>query len=216
MPAQVSTAATIAVLRGLDVDTATIAGLLDGAIDVAAVAERERERLARVEQQHRDVVDVLGSLGGSRAAPEPQLRDAEAFSMIGTSVRVPVADEITMVGVLFDRLFEALEAHGLAHDGDGTCVIRSSDRDDLLLDLGVRVPDSIGAVDGYARIDVAGGPTAVLVHDGPLTSLPLGHARLASCALERRWRPAGPARETYLGSLTDQRTEIALPVLVSG
>lgn len=210
-PDQVTIAGTIAMLRGLDVDTTTIAALLDGSIDVEAVIEQELHRLARIEQQRRDTLDVLGSL--RRPLGETlTVAQLDAFSILGRHARVPVSDDVALVGQAFDELFTSLDAASVEHDGDGICVIHRTDRDELWLDLGVRTTHRIEPVDGYRYLDIGAGLTASLIHHGPLASLPLGHARLAAWAHNNALQPTGPARETYLGPLDDQRTEIAFLV----
>ena len=208
-PEQVAVAATIAMLRNLDMDTSTIGALLAGSVDVDTVIDQELHRLARIEQQRRDTVAVLRSLTAPMDPTAPIVTHLDGFSMLGTRARVPVSDDVALVGKAFEELFSALESASVEHDGDGICVIQRTDRDELWLDLGVRMDRSV-EVDGYDFIEAA--PTATLIHHGPLSSLPLGHARLSAWAHDRGLQPAGPPRETYLGPLDDERTEIALPV----
>lgn len=210
-PEQVTIAATISLLRGLDIDTTTIGALLAATIDVDVVIEHELHRLARIEQQRRDALDMLRSLTTDAAMTTPTVVHLDAFSILGKRTLVPVSDDVALVGKEFDELFSVLKAASIEHDGDGICVIQRTERDELWLDLGVRTEHSV-EIDGYDYFDIEAAPTATLVHHGPLSSLPLGHARLSAWAHNNGLRSTGPARETYLGRLEDQRTEIALPV----
>ncbi len=210
-PDQVTQAATIAILRDLDIDTTTIGALIAEAIDVGSVVEQQLVRLARIEQQRRDTLDVLGALATHVDMPTPTVAHLDAFSILGRGARVPVSDDVALVGREFDELFAVLDAASIEHDDNGICVIQRTDRDELWLDLGVRTKHPV-KIDGYHYLDIEAAQTAMLVHHGPLSTLPLGHARLSAWAHTNGLQPTGPSRETYLGPIKDQRTEIALPL----
>lgn len=215
-PDQIEVAGTIAVLRGLGIDTTTTAGLLAGTVDIGSVIEEEQRRLMQIERQRRDSVAVLNSLGAPLQPTEPTIEYVDAFSMFGTHARVPTSDDIALVGAAFEALFGALAAASIDHDGDGICVIHRNARDELWLDIGVRTGHRSASIDGYEYLDIGAARTARIVYCGPLASLPLGHARLAAWIHENGLVPAGPSRETYLGALDDQRTEIAVPLAHQG
>lgn len=210
---QIVHAGTIAVLRSLNLDISTIASLLAGDIELDVVIDLERNRLDEIQRQHQDAVDVLECLSTQTAAAVPTVVDSASFSIVGTHIRVTATEDVTVVAALFDEIFAALNAGAVKHDKDGVCLIRRNTRDEMWLDVGVETLDPEASIDGYERIDIAGGPTAKLIHEGPLTSLPLGHARLAAWVHANGFSPKGPARETYLGVLEAQRTEIAVGVV---
>lgn len=209
---QIVQAGTIAVLRGLDIDTATIGSLLAGDVDVAVIIAEEQAKLAQIEQQRQAAVEVLESLSAAADIAAPTLGELRGFSMLGTHVRVRAGNDIAPVAHVFAELFAALEQSATEFDPDGVCVIRRNTRDEMSLDVGARTTDPTATIEGYGRIEIAGGPTATAVHAGPLTSLPLGHARLAAWVHARGLSIEGPARETYVGPLEDQRTEISVRV----
>lgn len=148
-------------------------------------------------------------------APQPTVTDIAAFTLIGRNLRVDSTDEYRVVGAAFEDLFSWTEREGIGHDGDGVCVIHAAASDQLHLTIGVRPAADSSGIDLPERtfvVELQGGPTAVALHHGPMQSLPMAHATLTDWVYSRQYRTNGPARETYLGVLDEQRTRIEIPL----
>lgn len=211
-PHHITKASTIAVLRGLGVSTTTISELLRNGADVQALIGAERERLEREANKALAALEVLTVFNPAQGSTSSAfVEDREPFVLLGAHSIVPAHDDIEVVGAAFEQLFSKLDAAGISYDPDGVCVIHRSDKDELALEFGVRSDEDV-VLDGYRRLEIPGGRVVSSIHEGPLASLPLGHARLATWALDNGFRPDGPPTETYLGELSEQRTRIELPV----
>jgi DNA-binding transcriptional MerR regulator len=209
---QLRDASLVAVLRSVDVDVATIRAVLHGTVDLAAVLEDER---ARRNAQARQATTALALLEHLAAADpiEPTVVDRPAHTLFGRRIAVDAVEEIAVVGSAYDELFSTLQAVGIRHDTDAVCIVHAMTRQRLELTIAVHPKDdAVRPPPGIERIDVGAAMTAVVVHHGPLEALTLTHALLARWIHLRDLAPSGPARETYLGELSDQRTEIAVPV----
>lgn len=211
---QIESASTIAVLRSLDIDVETIGHLLDGTRRLEQILDMERSRRERDERRAVSSLAVLKSMDPRHESPRPEITNAEPVTLLGRSIEVFASDDIETAGALFEELFAAASAAQIEVDPDGICIIRSSTRELLRLDVCIRpLNEATQALDGYRTVSVDGGPTAWVVHDGPLESLPLAHARLHRWILDNNARAAGHARESYLGPLADQRTRLEIPVI---
>lgn len=210
---QIVSASTIAVLRGLDVDVETIGHILDGTRQLREVLDAEKARRERDARRAAAGLAVLESLATQHQPNEISVVERPALALIGTSVHVLAANDVEVAAAAFDELFNAATEDGLSYDPDGLCIIRRSSREQLHLDICIRPLTSVPTPPaGYQRIELEAGPTATLLHHGPLESLPLAHAHLHSWILDNDAHIAGPACETYVGDLSEQTTLLAIPI----
>lgn len=211
---QIISASTIAVLRSLDIDVETISHLLDGSRRLGDVLAAERERRERDARRAVASLAVLESLAARHdRLDEPRIVDVPSGELFGISIRVLAADDIDATTAAFTDLFDAAARAQIEFDPDAMCIIRRSTREQLHLDVCIKPSANDGPPPtGYRRIPLEGGPTATLIHHGPLESLPLAHARLNSWIIDTGAEAVGCARETFLGDLAHQQTRVEILV----
>lgn len=189
---QVRTAATIAVLRGLDVPLPVVREVL-AAEDPDAVAavlagERDRQRadLARREQVLRSIDVLLAS--PDRVRYDVVLTEREPVTLHGLTDRVR-ADELEVgVGALCGELARTVTARV------PFVAVYPLDLDDEI-DVLAGVPGTAG---GPVSRTLPGGPWVTTLHVGPYTGLSLAYAALQEHARALGHTPRGPFTETYL------------------
>jgi DNA-binding transcriptional MerR regulator len=212
---QVRAAASIALLRSLDVPLATIRELL-AAGDPARLREllsSERERAARELARRRRAIDSLERLmaAGDLMPYDVALSEEPALTLAALTRTVDPERIVRDVTAMAAELTRLAARGGWAADGPW-CGLYP-------LDLGERPPVTLGipVADGRARRDgaellrVAGGPAASTVHDGAYDELPLAYDAVLAWCHECGHRPAGPIRETYLPGPTPV-TRVSVPL----
>ncbi len=208
---QLRDASLVAMLRSVDVDIETIRSVLHGTVELATVLDDERARRDEHARQAAAALALLEYVATARPI-EPAVVEQTAQTLVGHRIAVDAGDEITVVSSAFDTLFSTLRTAGIGHSGDGVCIIHTMTRERLDLTIGVRTDDAVLLPSGFGRVQVEASTTAVALHHGPIEALTLTHAALAEWIHLHGLEPGGPTRETYLGDLCDQRTEIAVPV----
>jgi DNA-binding transcriptional MerR regulator len=199
---QVRTAASIALLRSLDVPLATIRELLDAG-DPARVREllaSERERAARELARRRRAIDSLERLmaAGDLMPYEVALAEEPPVTLAALTRTVDPERIVADVAAMAARLARLAARGGWAAEGPW-CGLYP-------LDLGERPPVTLGVPvaggpaggGGVEVLRVDGGPVAATVHAGAYDELPLAYGAVLTWCHERGHRPAGPIRETYL------------------
>jgi DNA-binding transcriptional MerR regulator len=199
---QVRDAASIALLRSLDVPLATIRELL-AAGDPARrreVLAGERERAARELARRRRAIDSLERLlaAGDLMPYEVALGEEPTVTLAALTRRVDperIVRDVTAMAAELTRL----SARGRwAADGPW-CGLYPLDLEERPpVTLGIPVAGDVAGGDGVEVLEVAGGPVASTVHDGAYDELPLAYGAVLAWCHERGHRPAGPVRETYL------------------
>jgi DNA-binding transcriptional MerR regulator len=193
-PRQARTAATIALLRELDVPLGVVRELLVADEERAAAllaAERER-RAAELERVARAVA-TLGRLAGDGALPDVTVRVREEPARTLAAVRAP-ADPERMVAVTRQL---ARRLGGLVPDSEvpftGLFPVELADAFDVVVGV-----ETAGPLAGTEVVRLPDGPTATAVHDGTRDTLALTWWPLLAWVHERGLAPAGPLRERYL------------------
>jgi DNA-binding transcriptional MerR regulator len=221
-PAQVRTAATIALLRSAGVSLPDIRRLLD------AEGDSLREALTGQKQQiERDIVRreaALRALDRLLVANDLlpyAVSEADLPAVVLAAVTEPVASEhlTTEVASLVRRLQQRV---GEGRGGEPVVGLYPIDLPDPCpVTVGVPwevdsgLPTSV--LPGLRRVEVPAARVLETVHEGPYDALPLAYAAVFSAAAERSLTPTGEVRETYLNdpqdvSPAEALTRIAIPV----
>jgi DNA-binding transcriptional MerR regulator len=198
---QVRVAASIALLRSLDVPLGTIREMLaaDDAQRLRALLASERERAARELARRRRALDALQRLmlAGELMPYEIALGEEPPLTLAAVTRAVDPERIVRDVGAMAAELARRAARGGWTLDGPW-CGLYP-------LDLGERPSVTLGAplahpgrADGAEVLRVAGGPVATTLHVGSYDELPLAYAALLAWAHERGLEPDGPIRETYL------------------
>ena len=199
---QVRVAASIALLRSLDVPLATIRELL-AADDPARLREllaSERERAARELARRRRAIDSLGRLmaAGDLMPYEVALRDEPPLLLAALTRPVDPERIVRDVRAMAADLTRLAARGGWAPEGPW-CGLYPLDLEERPpVTLGIPVAGGRAGGDGVELLRVAGGPAASAVHDGAYDELPLAYGAVLAWCHERGHRPVGPVRETYL------------------
>jgi DNA-binding transcriptional MerR regulator len=200
---QVRAAASIALLRSLDVPLATIRELL-GAVDPGRRREllaAERRRAARELARRRRALDSLERLlGAGELIPyEVALGDEPGLSMAGLTRRVDPERLVRDAGAMAAALTRIAARAGWAAEGPwcGLYPLDLAERPRVTLAMPMPTgADPGGAGAELVRLD--GGPVVSTLHVGAYDELPLAYGALLAWAHERGHELAGPVRETYL------------------
>ena len=221
-PAQVRTAATIALLRSAGVSLLDIRRLLDARGDALREALTGQKR-----QIERDIVSreaalrALDRLLTANDLLPYAVREADRPAVVLAAVTEPVATEnlTTEVSLLVRRLQERVaEARG-AEPVVGLYPIDLPDPCPVTVgvpwDSCSQLPTA--ALPGVLRVEVPAARVLETLHEGPHDALPLAYAAVFSAAGERSLTPTGVVRETYLSapddvSPADPATLLAIPV----
>lgn len=200
---QVRAAASIALLRSLDVPLATIRELLAaGDPDrLRALLAGERERAARELARRRRALDSLERLmtAGDLMPYEIATVDEPALAMAALTRQVDPERMARDVGAMAVELTRLAARGGWGAEGPwcGLYPVDLADRATVTLAMPVAPRADLG--DGPARlVRLPGGPAAATLHAGAYDELPLAYGALLSWIHERGREPAGPVRETYL------------------
>lgn len=193
---QVRTAATIALLRSLDVPLPVVRRVLAAADPdaVAAVLAEERARLA-AELARREV--ALRSIDRLLAAPEGVRYDVAVAGrapvrITGATGRATAGTIDVDVSGLCGVVLEQVARAGRPVAGPLVGVFPLDLADEFAVSVGV--PGG----DGPDGVALPGGPWASTLHVGPYAELALAYAALLEHVRERGHEPVGPATETYL------------------
>ncbi|WP_354698611.1 Multidrug-efflux transporter 1 regulator [Paraconexibacter sp. AEG42_29] len=201
---QARTAATVALLRELDVPLATVRELLVAEPEAASAllqAERDR-RAAELDRAARSVAML------SRLAAEPE-RDPEVTVVREAPGRLwALTREATpeTVGAVTTALADALAAALPDPSPPFVALFPVDVPDSFDVVLGVPLAAGASPPPGTTAVDLPGGPCAAVVHDGPRDTLALSWWPLLAWVHERGLEPAGPVRETYLDPHTTRLT----------
>jgi len=199
---QVATAATIALLRSLDVPLAAVRRVLAAPDDaaLAAVLEGERERAARDlaarEQALRSIARLARSPAAVRYDVAIEREGGRRLVGLEGAVRATHLDEDT--GALCGR-FAGFAAHAGLSLAAPFCALFPLDLEDeltatagLLLDPAAPVPA------GAVEVALPAGAWASTLHAGAYAELALAYRALFEHLAERGLVPVAPVVETYL------------------
>lgn len=218
---QVRTAATIALLRSLDVPLAAVREILASPepAALAAALERERGRVERDLARRRTALRSLERLLDARAlAPyDVDLVDEPPRHLLALSAEV-AADRMTEhIGALARRLVDVAVREGWPLAGGVVGLYPLDLPDAFRVVLGVAVPPGTPPAGGAEAVALDAGPAVTTVHVGAYDELPLAYSALMTWAHERGHELAEPVLERYLtdpGQAPPHElvTRIAIPV----
>ncbi len=228
--AQVPTAQVIRRLRELNMPLDQVQAVLD-ASSAGDVAERDRVilvHLARMEEQLEQTQTAVASLRtlleGSKPGLAVELRSVQPAPAVVIRDDVPWDDVEQWLGAAFDSLHARLDrSGGVASGPDGA--LYSSEFFELHAgEVVAFVPvtesdaEALGEIGGTETIEIPAADLAVTMHHGPFVDLDQTYAALGAYVAERAIGVAGPIRERYLVTGTDDtdpadlRTEVGWPV----
>jgi DNA-binding transcriptional MerR regulator len=200
---QVRAAASIALLRSLDVPLATIADVLAAGGDperLRALLGAERERSARALERRRRSLDALERLmGAGELMPyEVVLADEPPRELAGLTRAVDAEHIVDDVGAMAAALARRAARDGWAARGPwcGLYPLDLGERPAVTLAAPAAAGAGLGG--GIEAVRLVGGPAVCTRHVGAYEELPLAYGALLAWAHERGHELAGPVRETYL------------------
>ena len=204
-PGQIRSAATIALLRDLDVPLTVIRELLSAGPDrTAELLRREHDRRA-VELDR--AVRALAAVG--------RLADDGVLPEVGVHLGDEPPRRLAVLSAPTDPERMAEVTAGLARElaelvADPRSPFTGLYPLDLppvfTLELGADLPDGAETPDGTRAVRLPGGPVATATHHGPVDTLTLTWWPLLASVHERGLRPAGAVRERYLDEHTTTLT----------
>lgn len=202
-PDQVRTAASIALLRSLDVPLAAIREIIgaDGPERRRELLAAERERAARELARRRRALDSLERLlgAGDLMPYEVGLTEEPAASMAGLTRAVDPERLVRDAGAIAAELTRIALRAGWSPEGPWCGLYPLDLAERSVVTLAMPLPPGAALDLGDAEVvRLAGGPVASTLHAGPYDELPLAYGAVIAWAHERGHELAGPVRETYL------------------
>lgn len=197
-PRQARTAATIALLRELDVPLRMVRDLLVADDELAArllKAERDR-RAVQLDRVARDLA-ALTRLADAGGVPETAVSVGQEPSRRLATLRTScdVEQMAATTAELASRLTDLVP--------DASVPFTALFPIDLPAAFDIVLGAELPAIPtGTEPVDLPAGPVASAIHDGPVDTIALSWWPLLAWVHERGLEPAGPVRERYL----DERT----------
>ncbi len=201
-PRQARTAATIAMLRGLDVPLAVVRDLLVADEQrTAELLQAERDRRASELDRLTRALSGLSRMAADGALPDVQVvLQSEPLRRLA-ALRAPAGPERmdAVTAELAGRLERLVPDPAVPFTG--LFPVDLPDAFDVVLGADLPEPPP-----GTELVELPGGPVATAVHHGPFDTLALSWWPLLAWVHERGLEPAGLVHERYFDSSTTQLT----------
>ena len=182
------------VLDGLTAER--LAGMLSLAQAQAeqAVAD-DQARLARIASRLRQL-----ELEDDMPDYDVILKDLPPLLVASCKVTVPTNDDVPQVlGKAFDDAYALVKRTGAKEVGPCIAVWHqpAAVLTNEVVEAAVNIDREVAPANGVEVYELAGGPAASVVHNGPMTEMVPAHAVLLSWMDENGYEPAGTYREVY-------------------
>lgn len=223
--AQAEEAERIRLLRSIEMPLDEIRALLREQDAAAAqrLLDAHRRRLEDRIEAFRMSLVFLGRLMDQEAGTmEYEVRNRETSPQPIVSVRghSSVAQLPAFFGAAYGEIFRLLGELGVRPAGPGFAIYHDPDfrEEDVDLEVGVPVAETVESTGRVVGRTLPGGPIAYTVHAGPYELIGPAYRALAGWVQEHGHETSGPPREVYLVAIdqvkdpSELRTEIDWPI----